>query len=304
MQPFFSRHLERKGIIHYGRSAAQGDAIGPCHKIAHRPVIFFALATLISLKIREIAIVAPGTLHDDLRVLLGDGFRFGVRLEYLCDTQAPGLAGSCLVARDFLSGSPCALLAGNSILSVADLYGRAGALAHLQRGATVFSVPWSGGALEPGAQTALGAQDTGPRQAGHEKFAGLFLLDARAPSLASWLAEDANGARQIIDLLGLYESACDLHLVDLSASANVFTVDGSAAAEAAEEFVTTQDRRCNGFFGAPELEALRQGFAARRSVRAWADAHAAEPYGAALARALRPVSPMPSEASERRAAGL
>lgn len=109
-----------KGIILAGGT---GSRLYPMTLVASKqlqpvydkPMVYYALTTLLEAGIRDIALIS--TAHDlpRFRQLLGDGERFGIKFTYLEQPKPEGIAQAFLIAAEFLAGEPATLILGDNI---------------------------------------------------------------------------------------------------------------------------------------------------------------------------------------------
>ncbi|MDF1653907.1 MAG: glucose-1-phosphate thymidylyltransferase RfbA [Coxiellaceae bacterium] len=103
-----------------------------------KPMVCYALSTLMLADIREILIISTPRDLPAYRELLGDGHHLGIELSYVEQASPDGLAQAFLLGEEFINGDSVALILGDNIF-----YG-AGFEASLQRvrseltGGTVF----------------------------------------------------------------------------------------------------------------------------------------------------------------------
>jgi glucose-1-phosphate thymidylyltransferase len=103
-----------------------------------RPMIYYPLATLAGMGIREVLVIVGGKSVGDVVELLGDGEHFGLSLTYRYQRGALGIAHAIGLARDFVGDDAFCCVLGDNVLSGPPLAALAGA----------FEVgPWAAGTL-------------------------------------------------------------------------------------------------------------------------------------------------------------
>ncbi|GIG63090.1 glucose-1-phosphate thymidylyltransferase [Longispora fulva] len=95
--------------------------------VANKPVLVHCLENLADIGVADIGVIV-GDRGAEIRAVVGDGSRWGVRVTYIQQDRALGLAHAVLIARDFLGDDDFVMYLGDNIL--------AGGLAHL---ATAFA---------------------------------------------------------------------------------------------------------------------------------------------------------------------
>jgi len=83
--------------------------------IANKPMILYGLEHLINAGIKEIGVIL-GPVKEDVRGLLGDGSRFGVKITYIDQPEPKGLAHAIAISQDFLKEEPFAMYLGDNML--------------------------------------------------------------------------------------------------------------------------------------------------------------------------------------------
>jgi len=85
--------------------------------LANKPVLFYAIETLLAAGIRELGIVV-GDTHEEIRAAVGDGSRWGrdVQIEYVYQEAPLGLAHALLTARPFLGDERFIMTLGDNLI--------------------------------------------------------------------------------------------------------------------------------------------------------------------------------------------
>jgi glucose-1-phosphate thymidylyltransferase len=84
--------------------------------IYDRPMIYYPIATLAGMGIREIMVVVGGKSVGDVVELLADGDHFGVHLTYRYQRGARGIAQAIGLARDFVGDDAFCCVLGDNVL--------------------------------------------------------------------------------------------------------------------------------------------------------------------------------------------
>ena len=277
-----------------------------------KPMIYYPLSTLMLAGIRDILIIT--TLEDQaaFQRVLGDGERFGVRLEYAVQPSPDGLAQAFLLGEEFLDGGPAALVLGDNLF-----YGQ-GMGAQLRRhqdleGAAVFgywvSDPRAYGVVEMDEQgRAVSLEEKPEHPRSNLAVPGLYFYDDTVVERARALTPSARGELEITDLNRTYLEDGSLHVEVLTRGTAWLDTGTFEDLAAAGEFIRTVQQRQGLSIGAPEEVAWRMGYLSDAELRDRALPLVKSGYGRYLLDALerelldRPVQLTPSTSAMRASA--
>jgi len=84
--------------------------------VANKPVIFYPLEDFAAAGIREVGIIVAPHSADDIREAVGDGSRLGLKVDYVLQSEALGIAHAVLTAEEYLAGEPFVAYLGDNVL--------------------------------------------------------------------------------------------------------------------------------------------------------------------------------------------
>src|SRR5688572_14556925 len=84
--------------------------------VANKPVLFYGIEAIAAAGIREIGIVV-GDTQAEIRAAVGDGSRWGVRVEYIEQDAPRGLAHAVKISEPFIDGQPFVMYLGDNLLN-------------------------------------------------------------------------------------------------------------------------------------------------------------------------------------------
>jgi glucose-1-phosphate thymidylyltransferase len=284
--------MKRKGIILAGGS---GTRLWPITMgvskqllpIYDKPMIYYPLSVLMLSGIREIAIITTPDDQQQFQRLMGDGSQWGVQFTWIVQASPDGLAQAYLLARDFLSGSPSAMVLGDNIFFGHGLPELLAAADARPQGGTVFGYH----VMDPERYGVVDFDADGNVKAIVEKPAvppsnyavtGLYFLDGRAPDLAEQVQFSARGELEITELLELYRAEGALHVEQMGRGFAWLDTGTHGSLLDAGNFVRTLTERQGLQVGSPDEIAYRAGWIDRDQLAERADVFKKNGYGTHL----------------------
>ncbi len=250
-----------------------------------KPMIYYPLSVLMLAGIREILVIT--TPHDapSFKALLGDGDGWGIRIAYAEQPRPEGLAQAFLIGRDFLDGSPCALILGDNIFYGHGLTEQLQAAARRgDHGATVFAYhvpdPERYGVVAfdaDGRATSIEEKPKHPKS--NWAVTGLYFYDSRVADVAAGITPSARGELEITDVNAHYLNDGSLTVERMGRGYAWFDTGTHDSLLDAGNYVRTIDKRQGLKIAAPEEVAFRMGFIDSARLRTLGESMNKNDYG-------------------------
>jgi len=288
--------MTRKGIVLAGGS---GSRLYPAtHTLSKqllpvfdKPMIYYPLCTLMTAGVREILVVTTPFHAPLFEHLLGDGNRWGIKLEYAVQARPNGLAEALLIGEAFLAGKPCALILGDNIFYGDDLQGLLARAVGRTSGATVFAYPVKNperyGVVTFDADGRPVSLDEKPQEP-QSRYAvtGLYFYDGRAADIAKRLRPSKRGELEITDVNRAYLERGDLSVEIMGRGMAWLDMGTHESLLEAALFIETIEKRQGLKIGSPEETAYRMGLIGDDDVRRFARGLGDVAYGQYLIQML------------------
>jgi len=228
-----------------------------------KPMICYPLATLMLGGLREVLIISTPKDLPMLQDYLGDGSRFGVRIEYAAQPKPEGIAQAFLIGASFLGDSGASLILGDNIFyGKLDFYREALALDH---GACIFGYqvrdPERYGVVEFGPDgRAISLEEKPKHPKSHFAIPGLYVYDNRVVEFCRNLRPSARGELEITDLNSVYLQQKELHVRLLGRGMAWLDTGTQTSLLEAGNYIATIEHRQGLKIACLEEVAFRMGF--------------------------------------------
>jgi len=286
-----------KGIILAGGS---GTRLYPVtHAVAKsllpvydKPMVYYPLSTLMLAGIRDILVISTPEDIPRFEHLLGDGSRYGIRLQYVAQLKPEGIAQAFLIGREFIGSSGCALVLGDNIFYGHDLVKELRAATADAKGARVFAYPVNDperyGVVEFDENGKALSVEEKPRQP-KSRYAvtGLYFYDNQVGNIAANLRPSARGELEITDVNREYLKRGQLNVCVMGRGMAWLDTGTHEALMEASVFIQTLEKRQGLMVACPEEIAYRSGYITKEQVEALASPMRNNGYGAYLLQMLR-----------------
>jgi len=252
-----------------------------------KPMIYYALSTLMFAGIRDILVISTENDKPLFRRLLGDGSDFGLRLTYATQDEPRGLADAFIVGREFVASDPVALILGDNIFhghGLPELLARA---RRRQTGATVFGYrvndPEHYGVVEldcDGRAVSIEEKPSVPRS--NYAVTGLYFYDNRVLDIATSLKPSRRGELEITDVNRVYMQQGNLHVEVMGRGFAWLDTGTHASLLQASQYVEILEQRQGLRIACPEEIAYRLGYISLNQLYELAKRTSKSGYGAYL----------------------
>ena len=209
-----------KGIILAGGS---GTRLSPLTKavnkqllpIYDKPLIFYPLSILMLANIRNILIIVnPGQI-ESFRSLLGDGKRFGIKIQYKIQKKPRGLADAFILGKDFIKKDNVALILGDNFFYGQSLTDKLEKSLSHNNGARIFlknvKKPESFGVAKIINNKIEKIIEKPKKFISNYAITGLYFFDNRVVNYAKKLKPSKRGEIEITDILNIYKNSESLY---------------------------------------------------------------------------------------------
>jgi glucose-1-phosphate thymidylyltransferase len=241
--------------------------------------------------IRDILLISTPKDTPRFQELLGDGRKWGIRLQYEVQPKPEGIAQAFLVGRKFIGRDSVALALGDNLFYGNELTALLKQAVQKKRGATIFAYPVDtperyGVVTFDRHGKPLSIDEKPKRPRSRYAVVGLYFYDNRVLDIAARLKPSARGELEITDVNRAYLERGELAALPMGRGMAWLDTGTHESLLEASHFIETIERRQGLKVGCPEEVAFRKGYISARQLRGLADKLANSNYGAYLKRVI------------------
>ncbi len=277
-----------KGII---LAAGKGTRLYPATKaiskpmlpVYDRPMVYFPMAILMSMGIRDIMIISSAADIGGYNRLFDDGSSLGLNIEYAVQNKLRGIADAFVIAKGFIGDESVCLVLGDNIFLGRKFFEMLESMDSPGDGALIFGYPVDDprpfGVVEFDENHNVVSLEEKPDEPKSKYIVpGLYFYDNTVVNIASSLRPSARGEMEITDVNRAYLAMRQLK-VQLIDEETVWFDAGSADGLLEASNAVAHFEKEDGQMNCIEEIAYKRGFIDERQLRRLAEPLKKTKYG-------------------------
>ena len=281
-------HVDRKGIILAG---GKGTRLYPLTKstskcilpVYDKPMIYYSMAILMMSGIRDILVISTPDDIKNYSNLIGDGKNFGINVSYEIQPSPDGIAQALIIAENFLTNHPSALMLADNIFYGDGLESKL-VESSMRDSSTVFSYevhdPERFGICEiDGNNRVISLEEKPVKPKSNLAVTGLYFYDSDAPQIAKNIEPSDRGELEITDVNIEYMKSNNLYSEVLDDSYTWIDAGTQESFLMASNYVKSVEDKTGTKILCPEEIAFKKGFISSDDLSKIAEEYSNSEYG-------------------------
>ena len=259
----------RKGIVLAGGSGTRMYPVTQAVSkqllpVYDKPMVYYPLSTLMLAGIRDVLLIStPGDISR-FEELLGDGGQWGMSIRYEVQMRPEGIAQAFVIGREFVGGSPSALILGDNIFYGNELDGLMRG-AGMRDGASVFAYhvqdPQRYGVVAfDGRNRAVSIEEKPVNPKSNYAVTGLYFYDGQVCDMAMEIRPSKRNELEITDVNRMYLEQGQLHVEVMGRGYAWLDTGTHDSVHEASAFIATLQKRQGLVVACPEEIAFANGW--------------------------------------------
>ena len=238
-----------------------------------KPMIYYPLSTLMSARIKDIAIISTTEHLPHFKKLLGSGEQYGIKLTYIEQKKPKGIAEAFILAEDFIGKQNVCLVLGDNIFYGLDLHEQIKEKKiNKTKGATIFgyevSDPERFGVIEFDKKNKpISIKEKPKNPKSNLAVVGLYFYDNNVVRYAKSLKPSARGELEITDINNIYISKKQLQSIKFGKGAAWLDTGTYQSLNEASNFINNIEKRQGIKVGCLEEVAFRNGWVSKKQIK-------------------------------------
>ena len=231
--------------------------------IYDKPMVYYALTTLISASICEICLICNEKDFDSYKNLLGNGSEFGISIEYIIQDQPKGISQALSLASGFIGENNVSVILGDNVfVDQGDIRKN---VENFKSGAHIFALPVKNpenyGIIEVNADLEpISLVEKPQNSTSRLAIPGFYIFDSYCSQYAASVDLSDRGEYEIIDLLKRYLDKDKLKVSLLSRGVGWIDAGTSKNHAIVSRYIEAKQQMHGVMIGSPHEAAHVRGF--------------------------------------------